>query len=50
MSKKQQSGGGQLPNDFAHGGSSAKRAPRRSPPKAIGNNANGHSRGKQGKG
>lgn len=50
MMSKQQSGGGTLPNDFAHGGSSAKAPPRRSPPKAIGNNANGSSRGKQGKG
>lgn len=47
---KQHSGGGQLPNDFAHGGSSAKVAPRRAPPRAIGDNANGSSRGQQGKG
>lgn len=50
MSNKQRSGGDPLPNDFANGGSTAKAPPRRSPPKAIGDNANGSSRGKQGKG
>lgn len=49
MSEKQRSGGGQLPNDFAHGGDSAK-APSNPVPKGIGNNENGSSRGQQGKG
>lgn len=47
---RQRSGGGQLPNDFAHGGSTAKRAPRRNPPVNWANNENGSSRGRQGKG
>lgn len=47
---KQRSGGDKLPNDFAHSGRGATTPPRRSPPKAIGDNANGSSRGKQGKG
>lgn len=49
MSDKQRSGGGQLPNDFAHGGSTAKK-PGNPQPKGIGNNENGSNRGKQGKG
>lgn len=47
---KQRSGGDPLPNDFAHAGKGATTPPRRPAPGGIGDNENGHSRGKQGKG
>ena len=47
---KQQSGGGQLPNDWAHGGDKAKAPADNKPPVNFANNANGSKRGKQGKG
>jgi hypothetical protein len=47
---KQQSGGGTLPNDFAHGGSKAKNPGYKKPPVNWANNHNKSSRGKQGKG
>ena len=49
MSNKQRSGGGQLPNDFADGGSKAK-APSNPTPRGVAGETNGSSRGKQGKG
>lgn len=47
---KQRSGGGTLPNDYAHGGDKATAPPRRPPPVGFGDNANKSNRGKQGKG